>query len=67
MDLRGRWVRVRVVRGLAFAAVLAAVLAAALPAAVAQQDAPYGDIPSGAFYTEPVTTLAARGGGVCGY
>ena len=47
--------------GLAFVAMVAAVLGAATSAAVAQQGAPYSDVPSDAYYAEPVSTLATAG------
>ena len=61
MKRQGRCVRLPVVCGLAAAAALASVLAAAPPVAVAQQGAPYADVPAGTFYSEAVAALAAEG------
>ena len=54
-------VRVGVVWGLVVVAMVAAVLGAATSVAVAQEGAPYSDVPPDTYYAEPVSTLAAAG------
>ena len=61
MKRRAVCVRVCAFWGAAVVAVLAAVLGAPALVAVAQESAPYSDVPAGAFYAEAVATLASGG------